>query len=191
MSQRILVIEDDESIGLAVRDELEFEGFDVILIETVGVGQSETTVRSMVDFFLLLMLSGAGDELQGIKKGVMELADALLINKADGDNKAKAEVAREEYNRALHYLLPATEGWTTQAYTCSSLTGDGIADIWPQDLDRDLLPGVKDTPIHLRYASRRHGLPIELGEDAVDSLGTDGFKAGTKLMKRCGGYMAA
>lgn len=108
----------------------EAAGFDVILVETVGVGQSETTVRSMVDFFLLLMLSGAGDELQGIKKGVMELADALLINKADGDNKMKAEAAKNEYNRALHYLLPATEGWTTTAYTCSSLTGAGITAIW-------------------------------------------------------------
>ncbi len=105
-------------------------GFDVILVETVGVGQSETTVRSMVDFFLLLMLTGAGDELQGIKKGIMELADALLINKADGDNKLRARAAKAEYNRALHYLAPATEGWQTRAYTCSALTGEGIDEIW-------------------------------------------------------------
>lgn len=105
-------------------------GFDVILVETVGVGQSETTVRSMVDFFLLLMLAGAGDELQGIKKGIMELADALLINKADGDNKLRARAAKAEYNRALHYLAPATEGWQTRAYTCSALTGEGIDEIW-------------------------------------------------------------
>lgn len=108
----------------------EAAGFDVILVETVGVGQSEVTVRSMVDFFLLLMLSGAGDELQGIKKGVIELADALLINKAEGDNKIRAQSARSEYNRALHYLAPATEGWRTRAYTCSALTGEGIAEIW-------------------------------------------------------------
>ncbi len=108
----------------------EAAGFDVILIETVGVGQSEVTVRSMVDFFLLLMLSGAGDELQGIKKGIMEIANALVINKADGDNKLPAERARTEYERALHYLQPATRGWTTHAYTCSSLTGDGINKIW-------------------------------------------------------------
>lgn len=108
----------------------EAAGFDVILMETVGVGQSETIVRSMVDFFLLLMLAGAGDELQGIKKGIMELADALLINKADGDNLMKAKRARAEYNQALHYLAPATEGWQTRAYTCSALTGDGIAEIW-------------------------------------------------------------
>ena len=105
-------------------------GFDVIFIETVGVGQSEVTVRSMVDFFLLLMLSGAGDELQGIKKGIVELADALLINKADGDNKSKALRACREYANALHYLTPATEGWKPSAYTCSAVTQEGIDRIW-------------------------------------------------------------
>ncbi len=108
----------------------EAAGFDVILIETVGVGQSEVAVRAMVDFVLLLMLAGAGDELQGIKRGVMELADALLINKADGNNKLRAEAARQEYARALHYLTPATAGWITPAYTCSSITGTGIPEIW-------------------------------------------------------------
>jgi len=108
----------------------EAAGFDVILVETVGVGQSETTVRSMVDFFLLVMIAGAGDELQGIKKGIMELADALLVNKADGDNKPRAKAAQLEYNRALHYLAPATDGWQTRAYSCSSLTGEGIPELW-------------------------------------------------------------
>lgn len=108
----------------------EAAGFDVILVETVGVGQSETTVRSMVDFFLLLLLTGAGDELQGIKKGVIEIADALLINKADGENRQRALIAKGEYNRVLHYLQPATAGWQTKAYTCSALTGEGIAEIW-------------------------------------------------------------
>lgn len=108
----------------------EAAGFDVILVETVGVGQSETTVRSMVDFFLLLMIAGAGDELQGIKKGIMELADALLVNKADGDNKPYTKAAQLEYNRALHYLAPATDGWQTRAYACSSLTGEGIPELW-------------------------------------------------------------
>lgn len=108
----------------------EAAGFDVILIETVGVGQSETTVRSMVDFFLLLMLTGAGDELQGIKKGVIEIADALLINKADGENKDRALIAKGEFNRVLHYLQPATPGWETKAYMCSSLTCEGIPEIW-------------------------------------------------------------
>lgn len=108
----------------------EAAGFDVILIETIGVGQSEVTVRSMVDFFLLLMIAGAGDELQGIKKGVMELADTLLINKADGDNVRKANRAKAEYSNALHYLQPATKGWVTEAYTCSALNGEGIPEIW-------------------------------------------------------------
>ncbi|MCM3113716.1 methylmalonyl Co-A mutase-associated GTPase MeaB [Neobacillus sp. MER 74] len=104
--------------------------YDVILIETVGVGQSEVTVRSMVDFFLLVTLTGAGDELQGIKKGVMELADAIVINKADGDNKKKAAAAKAEFNRILHFLKPSTFGWTSKAYTCSALEGDGIEEIW-------------------------------------------------------------
>lgn len=108
----------------------EAAGFDVILVETVGVGQSEVTVRSMVDFFLLVMLTGGGDELQGIKKGVMELVDAILVNKADGDNKQSALTAKSEFNRILHYLQPITEGWYPKAYTCSALTGEGIADIW-------------------------------------------------------------
>ena len=108
----------------------EAAGYDVILVETVGVGQSEITVRSMVDFFLLIVLTGAGDELQGMKKGVMEIADAILINKADGDNKAKAERVRVEYERIIHYLRQATAGWQTHAYTCSSLTGEGINELW-------------------------------------------------------------
>lgn len=108
----------------------EAAGFDVILVETVGTGQGEVTVRSMVDFFLLVLIPGAGDELQGIKRGVMELADAIAINKADGDNKTRAEAARAEYNRALHYLSPATEGWRPRAYTCSALTGEGVEQLW-------------------------------------------------------------
>jgi len=108
----------------------EAAGFDVVIIETVGVGQSEISVRSMVDFFLLLMIAGAGDELQGIKRGVVEMADALVINKADGDNKRRAQLARSEYERAIHYLMPATEGWRTRAYTCSSLAHEGVEEIW-------------------------------------------------------------
>jgi LAO/AO transport system kinase len=108
----------------------EAAGYDVILVETVGVGQSETTVRSMVDFFLLLVITGAGDELQGMKKGVMELADAVLVNKADGANAMKADATRVEYERILHYLRPATEGWVTRAYTCSALENTGIREIW-------------------------------------------------------------
>ncbi|UCH92425.1 MAG: methylmalonyl Co-A mutase-associated GTPase MeaB [Candidatus Aminicenantes bacterium] len=108
----------------------EAAGYDVILIETVGVGQSEVTVRSMVDFFLLVLIPGAGDELQGIKRGVIELADALLINKADGQNKPKARMAQNEYARAVKYIKPATKGWETKVSTCSALTGEGIPETW-------------------------------------------------------------
>ncbi|XZF74144.1 methylmalonyl Co-A mutase-associated GTPase MeaB [Bacillus sp. AL-1R] len=108
----------------------EAAGYDVILIETVGVGQSEVQVRSMVDFFLLVMLTGAGDELQGIKKGIMELADSIVINKADGQNKLKAKAAKAEFNRILHLLQPSTPGWSSKAYTASALLGEGIEEIW-------------------------------------------------------------
>lgn len=108
----------------------EAAGFDVVIVETVGAGQNEITVRSMVDFFLLVLIPGGGDELQGIKKGVVELADAIAINKADGENRIRAEAARAEYNRALHYLTPPTEGWHPRAYTCSALTGEGIDALW-------------------------------------------------------------
>ncbi len=108
----------------------EAAGFDIILIETVGVGQSEVTVRSMVDFFLLVLIAGGGDELQGIKRGIIELTDAILINKADGDNEKKANIARSDYNNALHYLQPATKGWNAQAFAVSALTGKGIPELW-------------------------------------------------------------
>ena len=108
----------------------EAAGYDIILIETVGVGQSEVTVRSMVDFFMLVKIAGAGDELQGIKKGVIELADALVINKADGDNETRANIAKADFTNALHYLKPATKGWHTKAFTCSAITGKGIDEIW-------------------------------------------------------------
>lgn len=108
----------------------EAAGYDVIIVETVGVGQSETTVRSMVDFFLVLVLTGAGDELQGMKKGVLEIADAIFINKADGDNQLKAMAAKEEYNQILHYLPPTTKGWQTKAYTCSAIYEAGIDHMW-------------------------------------------------------------
>ena len=108
----------------------EAAGFDVIIIETVGVGQSEITVASMVDFFLVLMLSGAGDELQGIKKGVLELADAIAINKADGDNIEKALRARREYANALQFLYPSSPYWNPPVLTCSSVEQRGIEQIW-------------------------------------------------------------
>lgn len=108
----------------------EAAGFDTILIETVGVGQSETAVHSMVDFFLLLKISGAGDELQGIKRGIMEMADAIIINKADGDNIKKANLAKMEFNKALHLFPAKKSGWTPTTATCSALTHDGIPEVW-------------------------------------------------------------
>lgn len=113
----------------------EAAGYDIILIETVGVGQSEITVRSMVDFFLLMQISGAGDELQGIKKGIMELADLILINKADGDNVLKAQSSAGELNNVLHYLHEATPGWHTKALTCSAIHKEGLEEVWKQICD--------------------------------------------------------
>ncbi|MCP4368254.1 MAG: methylmalonyl Co-A mutase-associated GTPase MeaB, partial [Deltaproteobacteria bacterium] len=108
----------------------EAAGFDVMVVETVGVGQSETAVNSMVDFFLVLMLSGAGDELQGIKKGVLELADGIAITKADGDNIEKAKRARKEYETALHLINPSSSNWLPPVVTCSALNLEGIENIW-------------------------------------------------------------
>ena len=113
----------------------EASGFDVLIVETVGVGQSETTVASMVDFFLVLMISGAGDEIQGIKKGVLELADAVAVNKADGDNIEKAKRARKEYESALHLLRPETKTWAAPVLICSALKMTGIDNIWETVLD--------------------------------------------------------
>jgi len=113
----------------------EAAGFDVIIVETVGVGQSETAVAGMVDCFLVLMLAGAGDEIQGIKKGLMELADAVAINKADGDNIQAAERARREYLSALHLLKPVSAAWSPPVLTCSALTMQGIDTIWETVLD--------------------------------------------------------
>ncbi|MDR2429555.1 MAG: methylmalonyl Co-A mutase-associated GTPase MeaB [Puniceicoccales bacterium] len=107
----------------------EAAGYDTLFIETVGVGQSETAVRTMTDLFLLLQIAGAGDELQGIKKGVIEMADAIIITKADGDNHARAQAARHEYARILHYLTPYTPRWTPQAIACSAPTGAGLPEI--------------------------------------------------------------
>ena len=108
----------------------EAAGYDVIIVETVGVGQSEVTVASMVDFFLLLQIPNAGDELQGIKKGVMEIADAILVNKAEGDNRPKAELARQQYANALHLLRPKSPHWQVPAMLCSALHNEGVEEVW-------------------------------------------------------------
>jgi LAO/AO transport system kinase len=114
---------------------VEAAGFDTILIETVGVGQSETTVHSMTDVFLLLLLPGAGDELQGIKRGIVEMADVLVVNKADGDRVKLANMARMHYVNALHLFPPKSSNWTPQVLPCSATTGDGILKVWETLVD--------------------------------------------------------
>src|ERR1700728_1273164 len=113
----------------------EAAGYDVVLVETIGVGQSEHAVTDMTDFFLLLMLPGAGDELQGLKKGVVELADMIAVNKADGDNIGRARAAAAEYRAALHILSPPSPNWSPPVITYSALTGDGIGQLWAHILE--------------------------------------------------------
>ncbi len=127
----------------------EAAGYDVMIVETVGVGQSETTVASMVDFFLLLMIAGAGDELQGIKKGVLEVADVIAINKADGDNIERARQARKQIEAAMHYLMPASPLWTPRAMTCSSLDTEdpGLQAIWSAVLEHRAI-ALKNGELH-------------------------------------------
>jgi LAO/AO transport system kinase len=125
----------------------EAAGYDVIIVETVGIGQSETAVADMTDFFLVLMLPGAGDELQGLKKGIVELADMIAVNKADGDNIERARIAAGEYRAALNILTPQSATWSPPVLTCSALTGQGIAELWAQVLkhrDKTTATGERD-----------------------------------------------
>jgi LAO/AO transport system kinase len=117
----------------------EAAGYQNVFIETVGVGQSETTVRSMTDFFLLLMLAGAGDELQGMKRGILEMTDLIAINKADGDNRPRAERARSDYASALHLFPAAADGWNARVMTCSAHTREGVAEVWEAILEHRAL----------------------------------------------------
>ena len=117
----------------------EAAGFDIIIIETVGVGQNETAVHSMVDFFLLLKLPGAGDELQGIKRGIIEMADAIVINKADGDNLKSAKLAKIEFNRALHLYPRKASDWIPKVYICSALQNEGVLNVWNMICDYEAL----------------------------------------------------
>lgn len=127
----------------------EAAGYDIILVETVGVGQSETYVRGMVDFFMLLVLTGAGDELQGMKKGIMELADAVIVNKADGENLKLARKTMKEYQQMLHFLQPSTNGWMSDAKLVSSITKTGLEEVW------DMLLKFKETTIQSGAFSER------------------------------------
>jgi LAO/AO transport system kinase len=158
----------------------EAAGFENILIETVGVGQSETAVRSMADFFLLLMLAGAGDELQGMKRGIIEMIDGMAINKADGDNKRKAERARVEYAGALHLFPVSPDGWAPRVLTCSSLHNEGIAAIWEMVLEHRA---------HIEgggFLTRRRGAQSLQWLDELISLGLhDGFHAHAALPTAC------
>ena len=156
----------------------EAAGFDVILIETVGVGQSETKVSTICDFFLLLMLAGAGDELQGIKRGIMELADMLVITKADGDNLQNAKNAKQEYQMALH-LFPASEnGWTTKVSVCSALENIGIKEIWETITNYDSQMNASRWKNENRENQKKywlhHTIKEELGNKKYNSLVLEG-----------------
>lgn len=150
----------------------EAAGFDVIFVETVGVGQSETAVHSMVDFFLLLMLAGAGDELQGIKRGIMEMADTLVINKADGDNLARADRAKTEYQNAMHLFPASPSGWTPRVLTCSALENTGIKEIW-KTISEYRSMAVENGYFH---ENRRHQLLKVLEETIEDELKSHFFR---------------
>ena len=144
----------------------EAAGYRNVLIETVGVGQSETAVRSMVDFFLLLMLAGAGDELQGIKRGIIEMTDLIAFNKADGANRAAAEAARREYQSALHLFAATGTGWTPRVVTCSARAREGIAGIWDAVLEHHAWLASTGELTSFRQAQARSWL-YELIEQAL------------------------
>jgi len=157
----------------------EAAGYDIILIETVGVGQSEVTVRSMVDFFLLMQIAGAGDELQGIKKGIMELADLVVVNKADGNNIQAAELAGRELNNALHYLRQATPGWTTKALTCSAVQKTGLPEIW-HEIERFVEQG-KTSGV---FEERRQSQVLQWFESLLTEAVLNRFYSDPKITKQ-------
>ncbi len=156
----------------------EAAGFDTILVETVGVGQSETTVHSMVDFFLLLMLGGAGDELQGIKRGIMEMADAVIINKADGDNLNRVSIAKAELRSALHYFPPADSGWQPVCESCSSVTKAGIPRV-----DEMINEYVSFTKANGYFAERRLQQSKQIMMSVIDQVLYDNFYHKAEIRK--------
>jgi LAO/AO transport system kinase len=156
----------------------EAAGFDVILVETVGVGQSETAVRGMVDFFLLLMLAGAGDELQGIKKGIVEMADAIVIHKADGENQIPAQLAQKTYQNALHLLNPTENNWVIPVLTGSSMTGKGIAEIWDTILNFQ-----KQTKLNGIWDQNRANQRVNWLDEQVDFLLRQRFRSDPSVQK--------
>lgn len=156
----------------------EAAGYQDILVETVGVGQSETAVRSMTDFFLLLILPGAGDELQGIKRGIMEMIDGMAVNKADGGNQRKAERARIEYSAALHLFPAPADGWPPRVVTCSALTEEGVHDIWQMVLDHQAQLGAGG-----HIAARRNRQNLDWMRELV-SLGLEELFHGDSTVGR-------
>ena len=159
----------------------EAAGFENIFVETVGVGQSETAVRSMTDFFLLLMLAGAGDELQGMKRGIIEMIDGMVINKADGDNIAKAERARVEYASALHLFPAPADGWSPEVLTCSALHATGIVEIWDMVLRHQQKLGENGS-----IARRRSRQSLEWMKELIDRGLEDAFRRNPAVAGRCG-----
>ena len=159
----------------------EAAGYHNILVETVGVGQSETAVHEMVDFFLLIALTGAGDELQGLKRGVMELADAVVINKADGTNLTAAERTRNEAQNALHYFPSPPSGWTPRALTCSAQTGKGIAELWNCVLEYTAL-----TKANGWFSATRRGQTRKWMHEIIEQGLRQQFEAHPAIQRRMG-----
>ncbi|MGB3182785.1 MAG: methylmalonyl Co-A mutase-associated GTPase MeaB [Cyclobacteriaceae bacterium] len=157
----------------------EAAGFDTIFIETVGVGQSETAVHGMVDFFLLLMLAGAGDELQGIKKGIMEMADGIAITKADGDNLKTAKKARQEYQNALHLFPPNESGWYPKVLTCSALNRKGLPEVW--DMIEDHHKALYQNGFFQR---KRREQKLQWMQDAIEHQLTEDFYADKQVKEK-------
>jgi LAO/AO transport system kinase len=157
----------------------EAAGYDFIIVETVGVGQSEIAVSKITDFFLLLMLAGAGDELQGIKRGIMEMADALVITKADGDNLNKAKAARSEYAHAMHLLQAHESGWITRAQTCSALMNEGITDVY------NMIQEYKQFALSNNYfGAKRKQQQFDLFLNAIDEQLKDRFYSDSEVLKK-------
>jgi LAO/AO transport system kinase len=157
----------------------EAAGFDIVIIETVGVGQSEVTVASMVDFFLLLQLANAGDELQGIKRGIMEMADAISINKADGENKASSELAARQYRNALALFPPSVSNWKPVVFTSSAYTMEGIDKMWKIILDYINLTKENDY-----FYRRRNEQNLQILAETIQYHLSERFYANTKIQSK-------
>ncbi len=157
----------------------EAAGFDTIIVETVGVGQSEIAVHSMVDFFLLLMLAGAGDELQGIKRGIMEMSDAILINKADGDNMLKAKNAKNEYANALHLFPPTESTWEPLVETCSAKLNQGMEKVW--EIMSDYYKLVKDNGFFTKNRQRQNKYRMY---DSINEALKDNFYSNGEICRQ-------